>query len=543
MVFCHHSPPSRTFLASRLPLGPLWRLAWRLPERPRRHRNRLQASSRSLACKCKCFLLAGIAPAPVWRYPINFVRAPGSWCILMNRRVLFQDRFHDPPGFFDVVFAREQRTVSGHCCSEHALVCVHLVRAWSMAGNHFTSLKRESFSVWSQVHHSHRDRDFWTQPEADMVFDQLAVGNQSRRLAKLGDDLRASRRQAFAGANVKWHSFPAPGIDFQLHDGEGLGLRVLRNPVFIAVTAELAANKVLFLDRWNRSQHFGLFVADRFAVGADGRFHRQIRQDLEEMVLDHIADRSSLIVKPSAALNPEVFRHRDLDALNVVAVPEGLHKCVGEAERHHIVHSSLTEVMVDAEDVGFIEGTEQNLVQFLRGCQIVPEGLLDYDARAPPTVGHGEMFDDGFKQNRRDCQIMCRAFRIFEFPAKRSKGRRILVVAVDIAQQTYQLFESGRIKPAMLPQAVFCASAQLIEVPSSFGNPNHRDIEVTPLYHRLEGRENLFVCKISGGAEENERVRVSVSHEILLQAASDFSFGFSKCPPNSNRIADRSLSA
>src|SRR5262249_32084005 len=137
----------------------------------------------------------------------------------------------------------------------------------------------------------------------------------------------------------------------------------------------------------------------------------------------------------------------------------------------------------------------------------------------------------------------CRAFRIFELSAKRSEGCRILVVSVDIAQQAAQLVESGRIQSTMFLQALFRASVKLIEIPPSFGNPDHGNIEVSPLYHRLEGRENLFVCKISGGAEENERVRVGVSHEILLQAASDFSFGFSKCPPNSKRIADSSLSA
>src|SRR6516225_4525981 len=135
------------------------------------------------------------------------------------------------------------------------------------------------------------------------------------------------------------------------------------------------------------------------------------------------------------------------------------------------------------------------------------------------------------------------SFCILEFPAKRREGCRILVVAVDIVQQAAQLVESSRIRPTMFLQAVFRASVKLIEIPPSFGNPDHGNIEVSSLYHRLEGRENLLVGKISGGAEKNERVRVGVSHEILLPATSDFSFGFSKCPPNSKRIADSSLSA
>jgi hypothetical protein len=162
--------------------------------------------------------------------------------------------------------------------------------------------------------------------------------------------------------------------------------------------------------------------------------------------------------------------------------------------------------MVDAKDVGFIEDAEQNLIQFLRGRQIVPERLLHNNPGAMSAVGFGEMLDHGFKQNRRDCQIMCRAFRVFELLAKRGEGCRILVVTVDIAQQAAQLFESGGIHPTMFLQAVFRASAKLIEIPSSFGYADDGYIEMSSLHHCLQGGENLLVSEIAGGAEENKRV-------------------------------------
>ena len=64
-------------------------------------------------------------------------------------------------------------------------------------------------------------------------------------------------------------------------------------------------------------KHLDLFVADGFAVRADGRFHRQIGQDLEQMVLDHVADGADLLVKRAPALDAEILRHRDLHALDV----------------------------------------------------------------------------------------------------------------------------------------------------------------------------------------------------------------------------------
>jgi hypothetical protein len=72
----------------------------------------------------------------------------------------------------------------------------------------------------------------------------------------------------------------------------------------------------------------------------------------------------------------------------------------------------------------------------------------------------------------------------------------------------------------MFFQAVFSTGAKLIEIPSSFGHPDYRDVKVSSLYHGLQGRENLLVSQIAGGAEENERVRVGISHDFrLLQAA------------------------
>src|SRR5215470_9458917 len=115
------------------------------------------------------------------------------------------------------------------------------------------------------------------------------------------------------------------------------------------------------------------------------------------MVLDHVADCSSLIVKPSAALNPEVFRHRNLDALDVVAVPKRFHKCVGEAESQYVVDRALTQVVVDSEDIAFVKSPKQNPVQFLSRCEVVAERFLHDDSRSPSAVRRGQMLDDGLK--------------------------------------------------------------------------------------------------------------------------------------------------
>src|SRR5215469_13210446 len=153
------------------------------------------------------------------------------------------------------------------------------------------------------------------------------------------------------------------------------------------------------------------------------------------MVLDYVADGSSLVVKTAAALYPEVLRHCDLDALDVVTVPEGFNKCVGEAECQHVVHCSLAEIVINAEDVGFVEDPKQNLVQLLRRCQIMPKWLFHNDAGPSSTIRFRQVLHDGFKQNRRDRQVVRGALRTLEFFAKRCEAGWVLVVTVYVSQQ------------------------------------------------------------------------------------------------------------
>src|ERR1700746_998820 len=130
------------------------------------------------------------------------------------------------------------------------------------------------------------------------------------------------------------------------------------------------------------------------------------------------------------------------------------------------------------------------------------ERFLHNDSRAPPAIRFGQVLDNGFEQDRRNCQVVRRAFWLLEFLARCVEGRRILIVAVHVAQQSDQLIERRGIETTMFLQAVFRASTKLIEIPSSFGHANYGDVEVSSFHHRLQGWENLFVGEIAGGTKE-----------------------------------------
>ena len=110
-------------------------------------------------------------------------------------------------------------------------------------------------------------------------------------------------RQALAGADEERHVGPAPGVDVQLDRREGLDRRVARDARLVAVAAELPAHDVLGVERRDRLEHARLLVADRLDVAArPGAIHRQDGGDLQQVVLDDVADRAGLLVEAAAAL-------------------------------------------------------------------------------------------------------------------------------------------------------------------------------------------------------------------------------------------------
>ena len=84
------------------------------------------------------------------------------------------------------------------------------------------------------------------------------------------------------------------------------------------------------------------------------------------MVLDHVANCAGLIVETAASLHTEFFRHGDLNAFDVISIPEWLHEGIRKSENHYVAHRPLAKVVVDAEDSGLWEDCVQDPVELLR---------------------------------------------------------------------------------------------------------------------------------------------------------------------------------
>ena len=238
----------------------------------------------------------------------------------------------------------------------------------------------------------------------------------------------------------------------------------------------------------------------------------RLLKHLEEVILDHVANGARRVVESAAALDAEVFGHRDLHALDVSPIPERLQDRIREASEQHVVNRPLAEVMVDPEDVLFDERAEQDPVQLARRRKVLAEGLLDDDAGPFRTSGLRQLLHDGPEERRRDRQVVRGLLGAAERLPERREGRRIFVVPVDVAKQARQLVERVTVQPAVLLDAVLRARAQLVERPAGLGHADDRHVEVAALGHRLQRGKDLLERQIARRAEEHERVGMCVGH-------------------------------
>ena len=219
----------------------------------------------------------------------------------------------------------------------------------------------------------------------------------------------------------------------------------------------MSANDVLGLQRGNGLEDFHFFVSQRLAVHSRRRLQREIAQQLEQVVLNDVADGARGVVEPAASLDAEVLRHGDLHALDVGAIPERLEDRIREAREQHVVHGALAKVVVDPKDVPLHERAEQDPIQLARRDEVLPEGLLDDDARTFRATRLRQLFHHRSKERGRDRKVMRRVLCASELTPERLEGLRIFVVSVDIAKQSRQFGECVTIQPPPYFSTLSCA--------------------------------------------------------------------------------------
>ena len=131
------------------------------------------------------------------------------------------------------------------------------------------------------------------------------------------------------------------------------------------------------------------------------RVHRHERQELQHVVLNHVAKGAGMIVKGAATpLHADRLGHGDLHVLDVLPVEQRLENGVAEAEGQEVLDGILPQVMVDAVDLIGAQKTQDVPVELHGALQVETERLFDHHASPRPidlAIDHsaaGQTFDN-----------------------------------------------------------------------------------------------------------------------------------------------------
>ncbi len=213
----------------------------------------------------------------------------------------------------------------------------------------------------------------------DLSIGFAAFEEHQRRLFELDGDFGDALGQVLAGAQVEWHAGPTPAIDKHLQRQVGLGRRAGRNPWFLAIAHHLLSSAeptgavlgaydvgddILPNHRLQGVQDFDLFVAHRVGIEGNGRLHCYQGEQLQHVVLHHIADRPRFLVIAAAPFQSDVLRHCDLHMVNIAAVPYRLEDAICQAEDEDVLHRFFAQVVIDAVDLFLFEDFAHLPVEF-----------------------------------------------------------------------------------------------------------------------------------------------------------------------------------
>jgi hypothetical protein len=163
---------------------------------------------------------------------------------------------------------------------------------------------------------------------------------------------------------------------------------------------------VVGVNFFQRAQHLQLLVAHGVRRDRGRRFHRHDAQQLQQVVLQHVAQRARGVVVTEAVADADLFGDGDLHVRDPLAAPQRFEQDVPEAQRQQVLHGFLAEVVVDAEDLRFLEHLADLGVDLAGAGQVAAERLFQHHARiVGGQAARGQVVADAGEQVRRRGQV------------------------------------------------------------------------------------------------------------------------------------------
>jgi hypothetical protein len=155
----------------------------------------------------------------------------------------------------------------------------------------------------------------------------------------------------------------------------------------------------------DRTQQLDLAVVEMARVESGRRLHRDQAQQLQQMVLDHVAQRAGVVVVAGAALQRDGLVPDDLDPLDVLGVSKRLKDAVGEPQPEDVSDGLQAEEVVSPQDHVLPEAPVQQPDEGPRLSKAAPEQLLDHHPAAGRESHRSECLDRWRERGRGEREV------------------------------------------------------------------------------------------------------------------------------------------
>ena len=156
------------------------------------------------------------------------------------------------------------------------------------------------------------------------------------------------------------------------------------------------------------------------------------------MTLHHVAQRAGIFVVLGATFHAQIFRHRDLHALDVITIPEILEHRIRKSEDHHVLNGLLAQIMIDAVYLLFREVRVHHVAQRARTREIVTKRFFDHQSRAVRGLRQTGITETGDRSRKalrwqRDVEHAHRERTVLRFECRDTVAQFFVVVRSAVA--------------------------------------------------------------------------------------------------------------
>jgi hypothetical protein len=258
----------------------------------------------------------------------------------------------------------------------------------------------------------------------------------------------------------------------------------------------------------HRAEHRELGVVDGRRVAPRRWLHGRHGDDLQQMVDHDVAQCPDRVVEVAAVLDPEALGHRDLQAGDVVTVPDRLDHRVGEAQVQDLVQAHLPEEVIDPQQPSLGDVAVQIGGQLTRRGEVVAEGLLHDDPRRRrQRTRSRQPCHDRAEQARRNLEVEHRHGGGADGGLDALEGRRLGEIARHVGEPAGESPEdltvdrlAGRLDrlPRVLPQ--------VLDGPVLGSDAHDRAIQQPPLLEPVERAQRHLAGEVAGDPEDHQRI-------------------------------------